>query len=263
VRFAARDAHSDDLLARWLAVGATLGAFARLNYALFPSLYTQWFYAGDVLRLSCFLAIFLGAVLETRRLQGALSAAAVVGERRRIARDLHDGVAQDLAFIVQQLRDAVDRDRTPPPERLLHAAERALDGSRQAMSALTPVPDRPFADAIAATAREAGEREGSVVETDMPAEIVVTPHVYAELLRVVREAVINAARHGRARHIRIAMWERSGVYLEIADDGRGFDVAASSRFGLTSMRERVAAIGGELSVVSEPGHGTRVEVTVP
>jgi signal transduction histidine kinase len=264
--FAARDARAGDVLARWLAVGAILGAFARLNYALFPSIYTEWFYAGDILRLGCFLAIFAGAVLETRRLQEELAAAAVVGERQRIARDLHDGVAQDLAFITQQLRHLAGRDATTPAmERLVHAAERALDESRHAVAALTTAGDRPLGDVLAATAREAGEREGSIVETDVPADVAVPARTQDELLRVVREAVINAARHGAARHIRVELRETPQFCLEIVDDGRGFDpdAAAPGRLGLVSMRRRVEDIGGNLTIASQLGTGTRIRVTLP
>ena len=263
--FAARAARTGDVLARWLAVGAILGAFARLNYAIFPSIYTHWFYAGDVLRLGCFVAIFVGAVLETRRLQAQVAAAAVIGERQRIARDLHDGVAQDLAFITQQLR-RLD-DTTPAMERLVHAAERALDESRHAVSALTSAADRPLGDMLAAGAREAGEREGSIVETDVPADVAVPAWTQEDLLRVVREAVINAARHGAARHIRVELREIPQLCLEITDDGRGFDPdaarSASGRLGLVSMRKRVEAIGGHLTITSEIGKGTRVRVTLP
>jgi len=265
--FAGRDARTDDPLARWLAVAATFGAFARLNYSLFPSLYTQWFYTGDVLRLSCFVAIFCGAVQQTRRLQQELAATAVVDERQRIARDLHDGVAQDLAFIVQQLRHLADREPTTSTERLVRAAERALDESRHAVAALAPAPDRPLAEVLAATAREAGEREGSVVVTRLPDQIVVPPRVAVELLRVVREAVINAARHGRAQRILVAMREQPHLCLEVTDDGDGFDVpaaqAAHGRLGLAGMDERVKAIGGELTVASKPGQGTQIRVALP
>ncbi len=264
--FAARDARTGDVLARWLAVGAILGAFARLNYALYPSLYTDWFYAGDILRLGCFIAIFVGAVLETRRLQEELAAAAVVGERQRIARDLHDGVAQDLAFITQQLRHLAGRDGTTPTmQRLVHAAERALDESRHAVSALTSAGDRPLGDVLAASAREAGEREGSIVETDVPADVAVPARTQEELLRVVREAVINAARHGAARRIRVELRETPQFCLEIIDDGHGFDpdAARAGRLGLTSMRRRVESIGGDLTIASQLGRGTRVRVTLP
>ena len=266
--FAARGVRTGDVLARWLAVGATLGAFARLNYALFPSLYTEWFYTGDVLRLGCFLAIFVGAVHETRRLQEAVAASALVQERQRIARNLHDGVAQDLAFIVQQLRHVADREEpTPAIERLVRAAERALDESRHAATALTRAGDHPLAELLAATAHEAGEREGSTVETVLPADIAVPPRTQEELLRLVREAVSNAARHGRARHIRVELRDAPELCLEITDDGRGFDPeaarAAPGRLGLASMRARVAAIGGDLTITSELGRGTRVRVTLP
>lgn len=266
--FSARGARTGDVLARWLAVGATLGAFARLNYAAFPSLYTDWFYAGDVLRLGCFVAIFIGAVHETRRLQDALAASALLGERQRIARNLHDGVAQDLAFIVQQLRHVAEREAaTPGIERLVRAAERALDESRHAAAALTHAGDRPLGEVLRATAHEAGEREGSTVETDLPADIAVPPRTQEELLRLVREAVINAARHGQARHIRVVLREAPQLCLEITDDGRGFDPeaarAAPGRLGLASMRARVEAIGGDLTIVSELGRGTRIRVTLP
>lgn len=266
--FAARAARTGDVLARWLAVGATLGAFARLNYALYPSLYTEWFYAGDLLRLSCFIAIFGGAAQETRRLQNALAASAVLGERQRIARNLHDGVAQDLAFIVQQLRHLAGGEATTPAvKRLVRAAERALDESRHAVAALTRASDRPLGELLAATARDAGEREGSIVHIDVPADIAVPPRTQEELLRVVREAVINAARHGRARRIRVELREDPQFCLEITDDGRGFDPeaarAAPGRLGLASMLGRVEAIGGELTIASELGRGSRIRVTLP
>jgi signal transduction histidine kinase len=265
--FAARSARTGDLLARWLAVGATLGAFARLNYALFPSLYTEWFYTGDVLRLGCFVAIFVGAVHETRRVQDALAASALVGERERIARNLHDGVAQDLAFIVQQLRHIAESQATPRIDRLVRAAERALDESRHAVAALTSAGDRPLGEVLAATAHEAGEREGSTVEADLPADIAVPPRTQEELLRLVREAVINAARHGRAQRIRVELRDAPQLCLDIIDDGSGFDPeaarAAPGRLGLASMRARVTAIGGELTITSERGRGTRIRVTLP
>jgi signal transduction histidine kinase len=264
--FAARANEAGDLLARWLAVGATLGAFARLNYALFPSLYTEWFYTGDVLRLACFAAVFAGAVQETRSLQRALSQSAIVDERHRIARNLHDGVAQDLAYILQQLRRLADHAARPPGiDGLVTATERALDESRHAVAALARATDRPLGEVLAATAREAGEREGSVVEIDLAAAVVVPARVQEELLRVVREAVINAARHGRAQRIRVELREDPRLRISVIDDGRGFDPDAKpvGRLGLEGMRARVRAIGGELTIRSTPGTGSEVRVTLP
>jgi signal transduction histidine kinase len=264
--FAARAERNGDVLATWLAVAATLGAFARLSYALYPSVYTDWFSAGDLLRLACFVAVFAGAVSETRRLQRALAQSAVVDERHRIARDLHDGVAQDLAYMVQQLRRLAGADHRPPGiDLLLHAAERALDESRHAVAALARAADRPLSEALAAAAREAGEREGNMVVTDLAEGVTVPPRAQQELLRVVREAVINAARHGQAGCIQVRLRAVPQLCITIVDDGHGFDASASldGRYGLESMRARVSSIGGELSITSSPGIGTAVRVVLP
>jgi len=100
--FARRAERTGDELSRWLAIAATLATFSWLNYLLYPSLYSGYFYAGDVLRLGFFLALFVGGALELRRTRHVLATAAVLEERQRIARDLHDGVAQDLAFILSK-----------------------------------------------------------------------------------------------------------------------------------------------------------------
>ena len=267
MRFALRAARTRDPLMRWLAIATTLGGFARVNYFLFPSLYTEWFYAGDGLRLACFLALFAGGVQETRRLQRALAAAAVLEERARIARELHDGVAQDLAFVVQQLRRLGARpDAAVDLQALVRAAEGALDESRNAIAALGRGAGDPLGAAVHATAREAAEREGATVEVDVPAAVDVPYRTQQELLRVVREAVINAVRHGRARRIRVQVIEQPELCVSVIDDGIGFDATAQPRdghFGLTGMAARVASIGGELSIRSEPGRGTEVRVTVP
>ena len=266
VSFAVRAEHTFDDLARWLAVGATLGAFARLSFALSPSLGAEWFYTGDLLRLGCFGAVFAGAVHETTRLQRALATSAVVDERHRIARNLHDGVAQDLAFVVQQLRRLAGHDDRPPGlDRLVGAAERALDESRHAVAALARPADRSLGEMLELTAREAGEREGCTVETDLEDGVAVPARTHAELLRVVREAVINAARHGQADRISVRLRDRPMLCITVTDDGRGFDTDLTpvGRMGLASMHARVHAIGGELAITSVPGRGTEVRVTLP
>jgi signal transduction histidine kinase len=267
VGFGSRAARTGDGLLRWLAIAGIFGAFARLNYALLPSLYTEWVSAGDALRLACFLCIFAGAVHETRRLQRALASAAVLDERRRIARDLHDGVTQDLAFIVQQTRHMADREgATVAMGRVANAAQRALDESREATAALVRPSDCLLADAIAATAREAAEREGSVVQLDLDPDVAVPAQMQQEILRVVREAVINAARHGGAHCVRVRLCGQPQISISVADDGRGFEPGAAGsqgRFGLESMAARVEAIGGGLSISSAPGAGSEVLVTLP
>jgi len=86
------------------------------------------------------------------------------------------------------------------------------------------------------------------------------------LIRIAREAVANAARHGHARTVTLELRDADGIWLRISDDGDGFDLNAprsSQSFGLTSMRERTESLGGRFSIASSPGQGATVEVLLP
>src|SRR5439155_25307962 len=107
-------------------------------------------------------------------------------QRRRLARDLHDGVAQDLAFIVQHGRRLLRRDDAPPDlHRLLTAAQGALDESRHAISSLRRPGGRPLPEALAAAAEEVAGREGGRVELDLADGISVPAHTEEALVRLV------------------------------------------------------------------------------
>jgi signal transduction histidine kinase len=267
VGFALRADRTGDMLIRWLAIASVLGAFSRLNYLMYPSLGSAWFFTGDVLRLAFFLALLAAGVHELRWAQRRLAEGAVLQERQRIAREIHDGMAQDLAFILQQGR-AMRRRLGPTPsiERVITAAQRALDESREAVATLVRPCGQPLSEALAQTAREAAEREGSVVDTDFRDDVAVPRPTQEAMVRVLREAVINAARHGGARRITVRLQDEPKVCLSVSDDGRGFDVSqaaeAPGRQGLRGMAERVQEIGGELSIDSEPGRGTEVRIVV-
>jgi signal transduction histidine kinase len=265
--FARLAQRTDDELSRWLAIASVLGAFAWLNYFLFPSLYSHYFYAGDVLRLGFFLALFTGGALELRRTQHLLSTAAVLDERQTIARDIHDGIAQDLAFILQQGRRlAAEPDAPGAMRHIVVAASRAIDESRHVMAELERPGGEPLIGAISATAVEAAGREGGKVELDLDDTVALPAHSQAVLLRVLREAIINAMRHGEASVITVELREDPHVCLVVRDDGHGFDVdaaAESGRLGLRSMATRVAELGGELTIDSTAGSGTRVQVRLP
>lgn len=267
VGFTRRADRTGDVLIRWLAIASVLAAFSRANYLIQPSLGTAWLFTGDYLRLAFFVALLAAGVQELLWAQRRLADAAVFQERQRIARDIHDGVAQNLAFIVQQGR-ALRRRHGPAPgiERIITAAQQALDESREAVATLVRPPCQPLSEAVAETAREAAEREGSTVDTEVAADVAVPGPTQEAMVRVVREAVINAARHGGARHIKVQIQDDPTLCLLVSDDGSGFDVAraraAPGRQGLRGMAQRVEGIGGRLSIESEPGSGTKVRVVV-
>jgi signal transduction histidine kinase len=254
-----------DELMKWLAVAAVFGAFARLNYFLYPSLYTEWVYSGDFFRLAFYVAILTAAAREISSYWETLSHTAVLEERRRMARDLHDGLAQELAYIGRNIRGLDEEDESVA--RVKASADRALSESRRAIAALTKPLDEPLDVALAEAARETAEREGTTVDLVLAPGLDVDYRRRDTLIRIACEATANAARHGQARLVRIELvGKRRRVRLRISDDGSGFDPATAAErppgYGLISMRERAHAAGGTFDVRSRPGTGTSIEVVL-
>lgn len=250
-----------------LAWGTTLLAFAWLNYLLVPSVYVDWFYAGDALALLAYALLALGAIAEIRDYQGDRARLAAAEERGRVARELHDGVAQELVHVLGQARRLHAQRPGPDTERLLGAAERALDESRTAISTLRAPLDEPLHVALQRAAGELGRRLELDVDVRVAPTVEVEPPVREAVLRIVGEALANAARHGGAHHAAVELRDGAHPRLTVRDDGCGFDPAVeripSGSFGLVSMRERAESFGGWLSVRSAPGSGTEIEVALP
>ncbi|MBA3747698.1 MAG: sensor histidine kinase [Solirubrobacterales bacterium] len=268
INFWRRVERTHDPLILWFAIGAALGAWARLNYFLFPSLYSEFFYTGDVLRLGFFVSLLIGGALEIRVAQRELEQGAVLEERRRLAREIHDGIAQDLAFIVQQ-GDALAAKKDTPPvlAEITTAARRALDESRGVIATLVRANDEPLATALTRVAEEAAGRWNATVHADIVEGLEVPTPTRQALMRIVGEASTNAARHGQAQTIRLRLRVEPQLRLTIDDDGVGFDpeslATANGRHGIVGMRERTEALGGELRLDSHPGEGTRIVVLLP
>ena len=263
VGFARRAARSHDELLGWIAAAMALAAVARVDYLLFPAAATDWVFAGDFARLASFLVLLAGALREIRSYQRDVSVAAVLDERRRVARELHDGLAQELAYINMQSQRLELQGGGPEVTRLVEASRRALDESRQAIEALSRRSDEPFGATVSKVAEQLAGRAGARLRLDIDSGIEVAPDVREQLLRIVREAVTNGVRHGEADEIALELSNGDGLRLCISDNGHGFDAGgAGGGFGLVSMRERVASLGGEIEVRSNPA-GTRVEVTLP
>jgi signal transduction histidine kinase len=264
VGFTTRAEATGDELMRWFAAAATVAAFARLNYFLFPSLYSEWVYAGDILRVAFYVLILAGTLREIAAYQRELAELAVHRERRRIARDLHDGLAQDLAFIGAQARRLPAEDGSPATQ-IAVAAERALDESRHAIATLARQVDASLASTVSQSAEEVAARDGVRLRLELEPGLQAPDAVHEALMRIVREAVSNAIRHGRAGSITIRLARDDCLRLTIEDDGGGLAEGkpADRGFGIVSMRERAQALGGTVEVSPAPDRGVRVEVRLP
>ena len=243
--------------------------FAGIDYADSPSLQSGWLYNGDVLRIGFYFALLAAAAGEVTRYWEASRETAVLDERRRIARDLHDGLAQELAFIVRRAKRTLEKGVEPSDvTQIANAAERALDESRRVIATLTRPLDEPLDVVLSEAVKGVADRVGTTVALALDPDVHVSADVREALVRIAREAVTNAARHGDASLVRVELENGNGLRLRIVDDGRGFDQISPRRrrtggFGFSSMADRARAIGGDLYVESARGAGTTVEVVLP
>ena len=262
IGFARRAERTGDELMSWLAAAISVAAFSRLNYFLFPSLHSEWVYTGDFLRLATYVLMLAGALREITAYQHDLAEVAVYRERRRIARELHDGLAQELAFIISRARQLA-AEREEPATHIARAAERALGESRHAIATLARPVDAGLDASVAQAAEEVTAREQVRLHLYLEPRVVVPDEVHDAFMRIVREAVSNAIRHGRARSVLIRLTRADELVLCIEDDGVGLGEGPGPGFGLISMRERAHSLGGTLDVAPRRPHGVRVEIRLP
>jgi signal transduction histidine kinase len=264
VGFAVRArADREDELTGWLALAAAAAAGARLHSLAFPTVNLHLVLTADVLRLVFVSLLLAGGLREIRSYQRRLELAAIMDERRRVARDLHDGLAQELAFIAVHSQRLL-RTGDEPLRMLATAAERALEESRLAIRTLSRRADDPFDSEVAQLAEHLATRAGARVRLDLDSRARLPAEPRNELLRILREAMTNGLRHGGATEMAVELAAEPGVRLRVRDNGKGFDPRKPGHgFGLTSMRERADALGGRLRVHSRPGEGTEVEVLLP
>ena len=265
IGFTRRSEREGDAFVRWLAVGSVLGGLARVNYFLYPSLYSEWVYIGDAFRLLFYVVVLLAALREISSYWKAASQAAVLEERRRIARDLHDGLAQELAFVGRNLK-RLDQENQYV-KRAAGGIERGLDDARRAIAVLAEPVEEPLDVVLARAAHDVAMREGTEVVLALAPGIEAPAETREALVRIVSEAITNAARHGRADLVHVELENGKRLCLRVRDTGAGFDGTerrgnARRGFGLRTMRERAAALGGEFGITTEPGRGTEIEVVL-
>jgi signal transduction histidine kinase len=215
---------------------------------------------------------------QTMQILDQERAAATQAERTRLAREIHDTIAQGLSGIALQLGAAERALDVAPPDARLHleiagsmTREVLAEARRSVWNLRAPALDHgDIADALRGLAERQSRPELCVVFTQQGVARHLLPQIEAALLRVTQEALSNALRHAEATAVSITLaYEAEVVRLTVQDDGMGFDVAASPTmpaslsggFGLAGMHERLAALGGDLALRNDDG--AVVVATIP
>jgi len=198
---------------------------------------------------------------------------AIVAERTRFARDIHDTLAQGFTGIMMQLNAAEQRlqgnsaDARAHIEKARQLATESLEDARRSVSALRAgvQSNGGLLDAMEQIGRKLTSDSGVQLDTKLEGQPYALPEqCEANLLRIAQEAMTNAVRHSGAKRIAVGLAYRTGsVVLEVGDSGRGMSGVEPSGFGVDGMRERARLMNGELQILSDPGRGTRIVVTVP
>jgi signal transduction histidine kinase len=263
VGFALRYRRHGRDLDSWLTFALTLILFAQLHYVLARSLSEQYVLQGDFLRLLAYGVLLVGV---WRAIAQAEFGRAVAEERARVARDVHDGLAQYLFAIstgVSMLESGASIDTLLP--RLKEAANAAQQEARFAVLALSSASGTAPFDAALRRYVDFLVADGALdVELELDGEVSLAPDEQIEVFRIVQEGLANARRHAQARRVWVELRVRAGRrVLTVRDDGSGFDGKGSPvGQGLRNMRRRADTIDGEFNLSSTLGAGTAIEVVL-
>jgi len=259
-----RLARTGDDLAQWLALGFTLQLFAALHLVLDPPRGTTYVAEGDFLRLLAFGLMLVGA---WRAIRSAELGRAVAEERARVAREIHDGLAQYLFAVsthAQMLESGTPVAEVGP--QLKEAAALAQQEARFAILALSSASGTaPFDSALRRYVEFLTADGELAVDFEIDPAIRLAPDEQIEIFRIVQEGLGNVRRHANATRAEVVIGRRpSGErFVAIEDDGEGFPLEAESLGqGLRNMRDRASSIDGGFSVRSTPGLGTALEVVL-
>ena len=229
------------------------------------------------LRLLYTVGDLLGMAIERIRLYGRSVQMGAIEERNRLAREIHDTLAQGLAAVALHLESAdamldagSDRDHVQRGvQQALRLTRANLEEARRSVLDLRAVPleGRTLAAALAALARQLEEKEGLVVTLSTTGAHRPLPvRVETGLYRIAQEALNNVSQHAEASEVSVRLVTTpEEIRLTVADDGRGFDPdeIAHNRYGLVGLNERARLLGGRLHLETTPGAGTRLEVIIP
>lgn len=216
-----------------------------------------------VLELVASILVVTAVARHEQHCRVLLARRAALAERQRLARELHDGLAQDLAVMAAHGELLGERGGA-----VALAARRALSSTRGLIEGLSDLDRIGGPDAFGAVAHELESRFAVAVETEIDEGLCVPADRLRDLLRVMREAVSNAVRHGSATRVVVSLSSHGDhTVFRIHDNGRGRgggpDAAALDGFGLASMRDRAATMGGQLAVHAPGDGGLEIAVTLP
>ena len=259
-----RLARTGDDLAQWLALGFTFQLFAALYFGFIPPHGTMYVAAGDFLRLLAFGLILVGT---WRAIRLSERGRAVAEERARVAREIHDGLAQYLFAVsthAQMLASGTPVEEVGP--QLRQAADLAQQEARFAILALSSASGNATFDSALRRYIDFLTSDG-VLEVDLEVDPAtrLAPDEQIEIFRIVQEGLGNVRRHANAKRAEVVIGMRpSGErFVAIEDDGEGFPTdLATAGDGLRNMRDRASSIEGGFSVRSTPGRGTALEVVL-
>ena len=259
------------------AILSAVTAVALWDYFFIKPLYSMHIgSAHDVVLLAVFLIVSLVTSNMAERVRETTRSAAILEERNRMAREIHDTLAQGLTGIVIQLQVAErlhgGTDDGSSLRQAKQLAEQCLDEARRSVTALRPRPleelglIESFRRALSEMTRGIAIETAVIVEGQ---EYKLPDGIETNLLRIGQEAITNALRHSGAKRIEVVMnYSAKSVQLCVKDTGRGFDTnggknSESQGFGLSGMKERAEQMHASITVNSAPGDGTCVTVTVP
>ncbi|MBU1227767.1 MAG: GAF domain-containing sensor histidine kinase [Actinobacteria bacterium] len=259
------------------AMGSFLGVPIRVGEQIFGNLYLtdkpNGFTEEDEILIE-FLAVTAGSAVSTLRLQDRLRRAALLEDRERIARDLHDSIIQDLFAVGLNLQAAAAQVITDP-EGMRKKIDASIDHLDESIAALRryifdlrpPVWARPnLREALADLVGQLSAPYQATVSLEVSCSADLVPrHIADELVATVKEALSNALRHSRGDSIEVRVGcGATQAVMTVADNGVGFDPSGPGKgLGLSNMAKRVASVGGSFRVDTTSGKGTVVRATFP
>lgn len=247
----------------WLALGATLTLFAELHYVFTPNVSSSFVSQGDFLRLLSYGLLLVGV---WRAISFAEFGRAVAEERARVAREIHDGLAQYLFAVsthASMLESGASLEQTLP--KLKEAAAAAQQEARFAVLALSSASGTAPFDAALRRYIEFLTADGALeVDVEIDTAILLAPDEQIEVFRIVQEGLANVRKHAGAKRAEVWIGQRLGRRIvSVRDDGVGFDgEEAAAGQGLKNMRLRAKTIDGGFALRSRPGRGTSLEVVL-